>query len=81
LLADSWFEPAMMPGGPLVPLFAPIVGSGPGAGMAVLFLITAFIGCAVSLSGYLFPAVRYVEEELSDQDLALVASSAPLLAA
>lgn len=81
LLADSWFEPAMMPGGPLVPLFAPIVGSGPGAGMAVLFLITAFIGCAVSLSGYLFPAVRYVEEELSDQDFILAGSGTPLPAA
>lgn len=81
LLADSWFEPAMMPGGPLVPLFAPIVGSGPGAGMAVLFLITAFIGCAVSLSGYLFPAIRHVEDDLADQDQVVAGSDAPLVIA
>ncbi len=67
LLADKWFEPAMMPGGALTPLFGPLVGSGPGAGMAVLFLITAFIGCAVSLSGYLIPAIRYIEDDLPDE--------------
>ncbi len=68
LLADSWFEPAMMPNGSLVPLFGHLVGTGPGAGMAVLFLLTAFIGCSISLSGYLIPAVRYIEDNLPDQD-------------
>lgn len=69
LLADSWFEPAMMPGGILVPVFGSFVGTGPGAGMAVLFLLTAFIGCAVSLTGYLIPAVRFIEDELPDEDI------------
>ncbi|MFC1997228.1 hypothetical protein ACFLXI_06430 [Chloroflexota bacterium] len=60
LLADSWFEPAMMPGGSLVPLFGRFVGVGPGAGMAVLFLVTAFVGCAISLSGYFISPVRQI---------------------
>ena len=68
LLSDSWFEPAMMPGGSLVSSFGPLVGTGAGAGMALLFLVTAFIGCVVSLSGYLIPAVRRVEDDLPDQD-------------
>ncbi len=63
-LADNWFEPAMMSDGHLVSIFGSFVGTGPGAGMAVLFLLTAFIGCGVSLSGYLFPAVRYIEDDL-----------------
>ena len=36
--------------------------------LAVLFLLTAFIGCAVSLTGYLIPAVRFIEDELPDED-------------
>jgi MFS family permease len=61
-LADSWFGPAMMPGGALVPIFSRFVGIGEGAGIAVLFLLTAFIGCAISLSGYFIPAVRHIED-------------------
>jgi len=76
LLADMWFEPAMMPGGSMAPLFGPIVGNGPGAGMAVLFLITAFIGCAVSLSGYLIPVVCNIEDDLPDQDQAVQKNTA-----
>ncbi|MGH2543293.1 MAG: MFS transporter [Ardenticatenaceae bacterium] len=68
LVAERWLEPAMMPGGRLVPLFGGLVGSGPGAGMAVMFLGTAVLGCAMSLSGYLFPAIRNVEEALPDFD-------------
>ncbi|HNR50504.1 MAG TPA: hypothetical protein PKI80_02875, partial [Deltaproteobacteria bacterium] len=42
-LADHLLEPAMMPGGSLAPVFGPLVGTGPGAGMAVMFL--GFPGC------------------------------------
>jgi MFS transporter, DHA3 family, macrolide efflux protein len=61
VLADHWFEPAMRPGGALVPALGWLVGVGPGAGMAVMFLMTAVLGTAMSLSGYLIRAVREVE--------------------
>lgn len=67
-LADRLLEPAMLPGGALARLFGPLVGIGPGAGMAVMFLSTATLGCLMSLSGYLFPAIRNVETELPDHD-------------
>ena len=82
LLADSWFEPAMMPDGQLAPLFGSIVGTGPGAGMAVLFLLTAFMGCALSLSGYLFPAIRNIEDGSGEEkrpSKAVVFNSQPVL--
>jgi hypothetical protein len=75
LVADRWMEPAMMPGGSLTPLFGSLVGTGPGAGMALMFLAAAVLGCAVSLSGYLFPAVRCVEDQLLDHDLNTVSTA------
>jgi MFS transporter, DHA3 family, macrolide efflux protein len=69
-LADHLFEPAMAANGRLAPLFGWLVGTGPGAGMALMFAGTALLGAGMSLSGYLFPAVRHVEEDLPDHDAA-----------
>ena len=63
VLADGWFEPAMMAGGSLTAAFGWLVGLGPGAGMGVMFLFTAVAGTAMSLAGYLFRAVRNVESD------------------
>jgi len=63
VLADGWFEPAMMVGGSLTAAFGWLVGIGPGAGMGVMFLFTAVAGTAMSLVGYLFRAVRNVESD------------------
>ena len=63
VLADGWFEPAMVAGGWLTPAFGWLVGVGPGAGMGVMFLFTAVAGTAMSLAGYLFRAVRDVESD------------------
>jgi MFS family permease len=67
-LADTVFEPAMAAGGPLTNTFGWLVGIGPGAGVGLMFACTAVLGTAVSLSGYLFSAVRCVEVELPDHD-------------
>jgi DHA3 family macrolide efflux protein-like MFS transporter len=67
-LADHLFEPAMAAEGSLAPLFGWLVGTGPGAGMALMFAGTAILGTGMSLSGYLFPAVRHVETDLPDHD-------------
>ena len=61
VLADGWFEPAMVAGGSLTAAFGWLVGVGPGAGMGVMFLFTAVAGTAMSLAGYLFRTVRDVE--------------------
>ena len=66
ILADRLFEPAMMPGGALAATFGGLVGVGPGAGMALLFVMTSLGGAAMSLSGYLFQPIRQVEDDLVD---------------
>jgi DHA3 family macrolide efflux protein-like MFS transporter len=67
-LADKLFEPAMQPGGALVGTFGGLVGTGPGAGMALLMVLAGLMSAAVSLSGYLIPVIRDVETILPDHD-------------
>jgi len=65
-LADFVFEPAMEPGLPLAEVFGGLVGTGPGAGIALLIVITGLLNTAIGLSGYLFPVVRDMETLLPD---------------
>ena len=67
-LADRWLEPAMMPHGTLANALGWLVGTGPGAGMGLMFVGTAVLGSLMSLSGYLLPDVREVEMRLPDYD-------------
>lgn len=67
-LADKVFEPALMPGGRLASFAGGIVGTGPGAGISMIFLITGVVGAVVGLAGYLFPAIRNAEELLPDHE-------------
>ena len=67
-LADRLFEPAMARGGRLAVVFGWLVGIGPGAGMALMFACTSLLGMAMSLSGYMFRAVRCVESDVPDHD-------------
>jgi len=67
-LTDGWLEPAMRAGGSLVAQYAWLVGSGPGAGIALLFVFTGLAAALVGVSGYLFPIVRRAESLLPDHD-------------
>ncbi len=67
-LADGVFEPAMMPGGALAGMFGGVMGTGPGAGMALILALTGILELLVCLSGFAAPAVRNIEELLPDYD-------------
>jgi len=67
-LADRLFEPAMAAGGGMAAAFGWLVGAGPGAGMALLFVLAGLLGALVGFSGYALRAVRSVEEALPDYD-------------
>ncbi len=69
-LADRVFEPAMNSGGAVAAIFNPLVGTGAGAGMSLMVLLSGLLGIAVGLIGYSIPAVRNVEEILPDFDAA-----------
>jgi DHA3 family macrolide efflux protein-like MFS transporter len=67
-LTDGVLTPAMNPDGSLAPFFGWLVGTGPGAGPALLFLVMGVLGGLLSLVGYLFPHIRNVEEIIPDYD-------------
>ena len=67
-LADWIFEPAMMSGGSLVPVFGWLVGTGPGAGIAVLFVVMGVFGSITSLAGYSLRSIRDLETLIPDHD-------------
>jgi hypothetical protein len=67
-LADLQLEPAMAPGGSMANVFGWLVGTGPGSGMALLFVGAGILVAAVGLGGYLIPVVREVEDRLPDHD-------------
>lgn len=67
-LADVVFEPAMAAGGTLARIFQPLVGSGPGSGMALLFVFSGIAGVIVAITGYLIPVIREVETRLPDYE-------------
>jgi MFS family permease len=62
VMADHVMEPAMAPDGALAPLFGPLVGTGPGAGIGLMFVASAVLGILISLGGYLFVSIRDVEK-------------------
>jgi MFS family permease len=68
-LADQVFEPAMREGGVWTSAFSWLVGTGPGAGMALMFILFGLIGVMVGFGGYLFPAIRNAEDLLPDHKM------------
>ncbi len=71
-LADRIFAPAMMPTGQLAPILSSILGTGSGAGMALLYVICALCMLLTGVGGYAFPALRDVEEIVPDADATTV---------
>jgi hypothetical protein len=65
-LADRLFEPLLAADGVLTGSVGRIVGIGPGRGIGLLFLVMGLIKIGVSLSGYLSPHIRCVEDKLPD---------------
>lgn len=65
-LADKVFEPAMQTGGAWAGRFGSLVGTGPGAGIALMFVITGLFAAMAGLVGYFNPHIRNVEAVLPD---------------
>jgi hypothetical protein len=62
-LADYVFEPAMIPGNSLATIFGGIFGTGKGAGMTLLYVISSLGLLLVGLSGYAFRVLREIDVE------------------
>jgi DHA3 family macrolide efflux protein-like MFS transporter len=67
-LADLVLEPAMSEGNILANVWGWLVGMGPGAGMALMFVLGGGLAALVGLGGYVVRVVRDAEDILPDHD-------------
>jgi MFS family permease len=67
-LADNIFEPALITNSAIKRSFEFLVGSGKGAGMALMFICTGILGAITCLSGYFIKEFRDLEETMPDYD-------------
>jgi DHA3 family macrolide efflux protein-like MFS transporter len=67
-LADQVFEPAMQEGGGLADTFGWLVGTGDGAGMALILVLCGLGVALVAIVGYSVRVVRDAEDILPDYD-------------
>lgn len=65
-LADRVFEPMLAPGGALAGSVGAVVGTGPGRGIAVIFMLTGAALVLLAPLACLQPRLRRVETELPD---------------
>jgi MFS family permease len=65
-LADYVFNPLLAVNGPLAGSVGKIIGAGPGRGIGLLFIVFGFLNTVAVLVGYLYPRLRFVEDELPD---------------
>jgi MFS transporter, DHA3 family, macrolide efflux protein len=68
-LADRFFEPAMKPGGCLVPWGGWLFGTTPGAGMALLYALASLCMFVVGMGGLMLRSVRNAETLMADHDV------------
>jgi len=66
LLADRLFEPLMRGSSALARTMTPLVGSGPGSGMGLMFVLFGLLGTLAAVGGYLCRPVRDIETILPD---------------
>jgi DHA3 family macrolide efflux protein-like MFS transporter len=74
-LADRIFGPAMLTSGSLATVFGWLTGTGPGAGISLMFVLFGLAGAAAGMAGYLIPSVRNVERLIPDHDMPTVPES------
>jgi hypothetical protein len=65
-LADRVFNPLVAVDGPWAGSVGQVLGTGPGRGIGLLFVLMGAIKIAITLIGRFSPPLRNVEDELSD---------------
>lgn len=64
-LADR-FEPLLLPDAPLAGTIGTLIGTGPGRGIGLLFIIIGICTMIVALIAYAYPRLRLLEDEIPD---------------
>lgn len=67
-MADYFLEPAMTEGGTLADALGWLVGTDPGSGMSLMWIVFGFLAFGVAIVSYSIPIIRDVEIILPDHD-------------
>ncbi|NJN67346.1 MAG: MFS transporter [Chloroflexaceae bacterium] len=78
LLADGVFVPLLVAGGPLADTVGRVIGTGPGRGIGLMFLIIGGLTVGAVLLGYLYAPLRRLEEDLPDAAVPAATDAGPL---
>lgn len=65
-LADHVFEPLLAEGGALAGSVGSVIGTGPGRGIAFMFIVLGAVSWLLTVAAYAYPRLRFVEDELPD---------------
>jgi hypothetical protein len=65
-LADGVFEPLMAEDGALAGSIGSIIGTGPGRGVALMFILSGMLVALMAVIGYAIPKIRHLETDLPD---------------
>lgn len=75
-LAEFAFEPLLAPGGALAGSVGAVIGTGPGRGLGLMFIVLGLLMMLVATGAYAVRAIRRIEGELPDASL-VTAAAAP----
>lgn len=73
-LAEFVFEPLMAPNGALAGSVGAVIGTGPGRGLALMFVLLGVAMLITAAAGYGVRSIRRVEEELPDAPMPAMAT-------
>ncbi|NEO73822.1 MAG: MFS transporter, partial [Moorea sp. SIO3H5] len=65
-LADRIFEPLMKVNGPLAGTIGQLIGTGPGRGISLMFIVLGALTILVTIIAYQYAPLRLVEDKLPD---------------
>jgi MFS transporter, DHA3 family, macrolide efflux protein len=65
-LADRIFEPLMIVNGPLAGTIGQLIGTGPGRGIGLMFIVLGILTMLMTIVAYQYAPLRLVEDELPD---------------
>lgn len=68
-LAEFAFEPLLAPGGALAGSVGAVIGTGPGRGLGLMFIVLGVLMMLVAAGAYAIRAIRRIEGELPDAPL------------
>jgi hypothetical protein len=69
-LADRVFEPALAHGGAWSAMLGNLLGTGPGRGVALMFVMLGFLLLAMTIAGWCYRPLRRLDEDVPDAHVA-----------